>query len=81
MNTELKKAKRLFEEEIQGPEAFVVDKDGEDTAQKILQIVMTPFSVGNMFTGLGDGRVIRFTDRNIETVVRLGPPPYGRCGQ
>ena len=30
MNTELKKAKRLFEGEIMGPEAFVVDKDGRN---------------------------------------------------
>ena len=31
MNSELKKTKRLFEDEIQGPESFVVDQDGENS--------------------------------------------------
>ena len=36
---------------------------------------------GNMYTGLADGRVVRFNDTDITTVLRLGLPPYDRCGK
>ena len=37
--------------------------------------------VGNMYSGLADGRIIKFTDDSITTVARLGSPPYDRCGK
>ena len=95
INSELKKTKRLFEAEIKGPEAFTVDKDGQSMIRTHLYLhsgvtvlvslylhdLFVWYCAGNLYTGLGDGRVVRFTDTQVETVVRLGQPPYDQCGE
>ena len=44
MNAELKKTKRLFEGEIMGPEAFVVDKDGRNNNFMLREDAVPMFS-------------------------------------
>ena len=34
-----------------------------------------------MYTGLNDGRIIKFNDTSFTTVIRLGSPPYDNCGK
>lgn len=83
MNAELRKSKRLFEGEIVGPEAFVVDKNGMQQLELrgVELRLLVLLHKGNQYTGLRDGRVIRFTDNKVETVVRMGSPPYDNCGE
>ena len=35
---------------------------------------------GNIYTGLVDGRIIRFNDTSYTTIIRMGSPPYDKCG-
>ena len=37
--------------------------------------------IGNMYTGLNDGRIVTFNDTDITTVLHMGPPPYDKCGK
>ena len=37
--------------------------------------------IGNMYTGLHDGRIVLFNDTHMTTVMRVGPPPYDKCGK
>ena len=38
-------------------------------------------SKGNMYTGVADGRVVRFNDTHYTTVFRMGSPPFDKCGK
>lgn len=37
--------------------------------------------IGNMYTGLNDGRIVTFNDTDITTILHMGPPPYDKCGK
>ena len=40
-------------------------------------------SLGDIYTGLGDGRIIRINKdlSSYQTVARTGDPPYDSCGE
>lgn len=40
-------------------------------------------SVGHIYTGLADGRIIRLSKDfdSFETIVRTGKPPFDKCGK
>ena len=42
-----------------------------------------PGLVGFIYTGLGDGRVVRLDSdlQHYTTVMRVGKPPYDQCGE
>lgn len=46
-------------------------------------LVVTYGSLGDIYTGLGDGRIIRISKdlSSYSTVVRTGDPPYDNCGE
>ena len=36
---------------------------------------------GNMYTGVSDGRIVRFNDTHYTTVATMGPPSFDKCGK
>ena len=44
---------------------------------------ITLFPVGHVYSGLADGRIIRFDQECVTytTVARMGKPPYDKCGK
>jgi hypothetical protein len=58
-NEKLRKAEKLYEGQVIGPESIAVDP------------------AGIVYTGLGDGRIVKFVDGKIVEVARTGKPPCG----
>lgn len=82
VNDYLKRGKLLFSREILAPESFVVDKQGI-----LLYIVpsFVPLALnwsGRIYTGLGDGRVIRLDKdlKSFETILHTGDV-HQQCGK
>lgn len=85
INNHLKRGRRILENEIVGPEGFATDADGETgTAVLILTVFyMSIVQVGNIYTGLADGRIIRLNKdfNSYVTIARTGKPPFHSCGK
>ncbi|KAL5477227.1 hypothetical protein EMCRGX_G023992 [Ephydatia muelleri] len=62
LNEHLSKARKLFKDEIQGPEAFATTD-------------------GYVYTGLQDGRIIRFDRTNPASYETIVSCPQGDCGR
>lgn len=59
VNSNLTKAKQLFEGQLIGPESMAID------------------STGTLYTGLADGRIVKFEGDKVVDVVQTGKPPCG----
>lgn len=59
VNSNLTKAKQLFEGQLLGPESMAID------------------STGTLYTGLADGRIVKFEGDKVVDVVQTGKPPCG----
>lgn len=122
VNNYLKRSRKLFTNEIVGPEGIVTDKNGvlyfigyvwyifllSNLNPVLLDIhrsnkgwnpelllltgyhatffintLFPSFHLGDIYSGLGDGRIIRVS-KNLSsyvTIVRTGQPPYDGCGE
>ena len=84
INNHLKHGRRIFENEIVGPEGFATDSEGRVCN---IVIVHSCYSImiklGNVYTGLADGRIIRLSEdfNSYMTVARTGKPPFDKCGE